>query len=107
MKPKPTDAVNEENTELDDILMRLKDCAKHEDKDHVPFGERCITRYQAKAEIQKKIAQEANKAVIDTINSVLKACPTKDHMLRLWLEQYLSNSESVIQNKSEGLKEPK
>lgn len=45
--------------------------------------------------LKKALSAYTDRAVTKTIESALKACPTKDHMLRLWLEQYLATTISV------------
>lgn len=47
---------------LDEIIVRLIDCAKHENKDGWQFGDRCITKWQAKAAIAAKLASIELKA---------------------------------------------
>ena len=41
--------------QIDDLIMRLKDCISHEDRYDQPFGERCITRVQFKQQMKTLI----------------------------------------------------
>lgn len=48
-------------------------------------------------EVKQAIALELQKARIDTASTALRACPTKDNMLRIWLEQHIAALQKEVE----------
>jgi hypothetical protein len=75
--PAPTKALREE---IREIVAWIMDIQTNPEMDKYSNG---ISR------LEQLITSKVRQGQIQSVTSALTACPTKDHMLRLWLEQHL------------------
>lgn len=64
--------MNDLEAEMDDLIMRMKDCISHENNPDQQFGPRCITKVQFKQQMKALLASQVAAARIDTIEYCLK-----------------------------------
>jgi hypothetical protein len=133
MKPKPTDAVNEENTEVrQKTKATIEQFAKdfNIDYESYKYNEKtlvvtftCVDTSPSEisyyswsvpafviSTYQHKLAQEANKTRLDTISDMIIECYNHDNPMDIAKElieerRRLEDANSVIQNKLEGLQD--
>lgn len=57
--------------QIDDLIMRMKDCISHENKHNQQFTDRCITKMQFKRELKSLLIQEKLKGQIEALDEVI------------------------------------
>jgi hypothetical protein len=98
MKPKPTDAVNEEKTEIDDIFAEVGRIYRTPNLTQLDLEK----LDQCKTAIKKLIAQEANKARIEELRNLPYINPEWETFE--YINERIAELK-VIQNKLEGLQD--